>query len=75
MCDFKNPSVDRHRSAIKAKNAWAVTRVCKAGVSMKCTVMHGPSKVDVPGVPLTEGLARGFGVWFSVLRGAAKPLD
>ena len=75
MSDFKKLSVDRQRSAIKAENAWAVTRVCKVGASMKCTVTHGPYKVDVPGVPLTAGQVCGFGVWFSVLRGVARPLD
>ena len=31
MCDFKNLSVDRQRSAIKAESAYAVTRVHKGG--------------------------------------------
>ena len=62
-------------SPIKAANAWAVTPVCKAGASTKCTITHGPSKVDLSGVPLTEGLVRAFGLWFSVPQGAAGPLD
>ena len=45
------------------------------GASRKCTITHGPSKVDVPGVSLTEGLVHGLGVWFSGLWGAARPLD
>ena len=36
---------------------------------MKCTITRRPSKVDVPGVLLTEELFRSFGVWFSVLPG------
>ena len=66
MSDFKNLSVDRHRLPIKGENACALTRVCKAGVSTKCTVTDGSCKVDVRGVPLLEGLVCGFGVWFSV---------
>ena len=75
MSDLKNVLVDRQRSAMKAENASAVTRVPKAGAFKKCTVTHRPCKVDVPGVPLTQGLVREIRVWFPVLRGAARSLD
>ena len=39
------------------------------GASTKCTVSHEPSKVGVPGVPLTQGLVCGFGVVLRATRG------
>lgn len=38
-------------------------------------VTHGPSSVDVGATPMNDGLARSFGMWFSVMRGNLHLVD
>ena len=74
MPDFRALSSQRQRETIQPKDIWTVSKVYKKEGSLLCNCTHGPTKVDVTEVAVTNAVASSFGLWLSVLRGVVKPL-
>ena len=67
--DFRTLSADAQRAALRVEDIWTVNKVYFVGSNIMCSVVHGPSKVEVVGVPLCEGVLGSFALHLSVLRG------
>ena len=56
-----------------------VSAITRLGVAdngrLTAIAVHGPTLTEVPGVPLVGRVLRGFGLWFSVLRGNVRKPD
>ena len=74
MPNFRALSSERQRETIQPKDIWTVSKVYKKEGSLLFNCTHGPTKVDVTKVAVTDAVASSFGLWLSVLRGVVKPL-
>ena len=66
--EFANFSQVRQQQSFTLENLWVVSRIARLE-ELSSTAVHGPSGVQVSGIPVTIELVHSFGFWVSVLRG------